>query len=119
KVSNNNITSETVWHDSNDSATGGGVSDFFPLPDYQQNTKIPTALSTHFKGRGLPDVAANADPNTGYNVLVDGESLVIGGTSSVALLMAGLIARVNEKNHSNRRSTAGFINPKLYSMSNF
>ena len=118
KVSNNNITEETVWHDSNDSATGGGVSDFFPIPDYQKNTKIPTSVSTRFKGRGLPDVAGNADPNTGYNVLVDGESLVIGGTSAVAPLMAGLIALVNEKNSSNGGSTAGFINPKLYSSPN-
>jgi kumamolisin len=79
----NAINSETVWHESSNSATGGGVSDFFPLPDYQQNANVPVSLSTGFKGRGLPDVAANADPNTGYKVLVDGQQLVIGGTSAV------------------------------------
>ena len=59
-------------------------------------------------------MAANADPNTGYNVLVDGEKAVIGGTSAVAPLMAGLIALVNEKNGR----SAGFINPKLYTSPN-
>ena len=108
------IVSEKVWHDSNDSATGGGVSDFFPLPDYQQNANVPLAISTKFKGRGLPDVADDADPNTGYNVRVDGENMVIGGTSAVAPLMAGLLALVNEKN----KSSAGFINPKLYTSPN-
>ncbi len=113
-VSNNTIVSETVWHDSNDSATGGGVSDYFPLPDYQANANVPVSISTNFKGRGLPDVAADADPNSGYNVRVDGQNMVIGGTSAVAPLMAGLIARVNEKSSSH----AGFINPKLYSTPN-
>ena len=114
QVSNNKIISETVWHDSADSATGGGVSDFFPLPDYQANTNVPLSISTQFKGRGLPDVAADADPNTGYNVRVDGANMVIGGTSAVAPLMAGLIALVNEKNGN----SAGFINPKLYTTPN-
>ena len=48
-------------------------------------------------GRGVPDVAGNADPLTGYQVLVDGESQVIGGTSAVAPLWAALIARCNQK----------------------
>ena len=69
------------------------------------------SLNTGFKGRGLPDVAANADPNTGYNVLVDGEELVIGGTSAVAPLMAAFIALVNEK----KQQPVGFIHPELYS----
>lgn len=109
-TSGNTITSETVWHEAADSATGGGVSDFFPIPDYQANINVPTAISTGFKGRGLPDVAANADPNTGYNVLVDGQSIVIGGTSAVAPLMAGLIALINEK----KPQPVGFIHPQLY-----
>jgi len=67
-------------------------------------------LNNNFQGRGLPDVAGNADPNTGYEVLVDGQQMVIGGTSAVAPLMAGLLARINELNGD----TAGFINPNLY-----
>ncbi len=109
-VSGQSIVSETVWHDSTTSATGGGVSEVFPLPDYQQTTKIPVSVSTQFKGRGLPDVAANADPNTGYSVLVDGQQLVFGGTSAVAPLMAGLVALLNQQGNK----SVGFINPVLY-----
>ncbi|QJD96419.1 S8/S53 family peptidase [Mucilaginibacter robiniae] len=109
-ASNNEITSETVWHESADSATGGGVSDYFALPDYQQKANVPVAIDTQFKGRGVPDVAADADPNTGYKVLVDGQQMVIGGTSAVAPLMAGLIARINEQ----KKKPVGFIHAQLY-----
>ncbi|HMK39853.1 MAG TPA: S53 family peptidase [Bacteroidota bacterium] len=104
------IQSEVVWHESSDSATGGGVSDVFPLPDYQKKAGVPPSVSSGFKGRGLPDVAGDADPQTGYNVLVDGQQLVIGGTSAVAPLMAALIARVNQV----KGKPVGFIHPTLY-----
>ncbi|HEY5462764.1 MAG TPA: S53 family peptidase [Hanamia sp.] len=112
EVSNNKISSETVWNDSDDSASGGGVSTYFPLTDYQANANVPLEIDTKFKGRGVPDVAANADPNTGYNVIVDGEQLVIGGTSAVAPLMAGLIALFTEQ----YKKSSGFIQPQLYSV---
>lgn len=108
------ITSETVWHAASDSATGGGVSDFFTLPDYQANANVPVSLNTNFKGRGVPDVAGDADPSTGYKVLVDGQQFVIGGTSAVAPLMAGLIALINQQ----KGTAAGFINPTLYATPN-
>jgi len=104
------INSETVWHDSNDSATGGGVSEYFALPDYQQQSSVPVSASTGFAGRGMPDVAGDADPNTGYQVLVDGQEMVIGGTSAVAPLMAGLMARINQQNGT----PAGDIHSTLY-----
>lgn len=110
ETSGNTIISETVWHESSTSATGGGVSTYFALPDYQQNANVPGELDTNFKGRGVPDVAGNADPDTGYNVLVDGQQMVIGGTSAVAPLMAGLIALLNEQSGK----AAGFINPVIY-----
>ncbi|MDB5111411.1 MAG: family peptidase [Mucilaginibacter sp.] len=110
-VNGNNIASETVWHASSNSSTGGGVSDYFPLPNYQASAGVPLSLDTKFKGRGLPDVAADADPDTGYKVLVDGQQMVIGGTSAVAPLMAGLMARINEK----QKNPAGFVNPQIYS----
>jgi len=109
-VKGTTIQSEVVWHDSNSSATGGGVSDVFPLPDYQKKAGVPPSASSGKAGRGVPDVAANADPQTGYRVLVDGEQMVIGGTSAVAPLMAALIARVNQ----GKGKPAGFINPTLY-----
>jgi kumamolisin len=109
-VKGKKVQSEVVWHDSNTSATGGGVSDVFPLPSYQKKAGVPPSLNSGFKGRGVPDVAGDADPRTGYNVLVDGEQIVIGGTSAVAPLMAALIARVNQL----KGKPAGFIHPALY-----
>ena len=104
------IQSETVWHESSTSATGGGVSEVFELPSYQEKVNVPVSVNSNKKGRGVPDLAAVADPATGYNVLVDGDRLVIGGTSAVAPLIAGLIARINE----GRNKNAGFIHPELY-----
>jgi kumamolisin len=98
------ISSETVWNEGTNSATGGGVSSTFPLPDYQKNVKLPAAF------RGVPDVAGDADPNSGYQVRVDGQDMVIGGTSAVAPLWAGLIALINQK----LGIPVGFLNPLLY-----
>jgi kumamolisin len=106
-------TAETVWNDGNGNATGGGISDIFPVPDYQAQTKLPASVNAPpTKGRGVPDVAANADAETGYQVLVDGESMVIGGTSAVAPLMAGLLARCNQQ----LGRPVGFVNPKIYTV---
>ncbi|HUA82129.1 MAG TPA: S53 family peptidase [Dyella sp.] len=92
------IQSEVVWNEtaSNEGATGGGVSVEYSLPSWQQNAKVPTSPSGS-TGRGVPDVCGNADPMTGYQVLIDGQTQVIGGTSAVAPLWAGLIARLNQK----------------------
>jgi kumamolisin len=106
------ISSEVVWNDDPiTSATGGGVSDFFDLPSYQQNAQVPPSGNPGaHKGRGVPDVAGNADPETGYVVRVDGTDTVIGGTSAVAPLWAGLIALINQR----KGSPVGFINPTAY-----
>jgi kumamolisin len=105
------ITSEVVWNElaANEGATGGGVSTVFAKPTWQASANVPKP-TTSAGGRGTPDVSGNADPSTGYNVRVDGESLVIGGTSAVAPLWAGLIALANAAN----KTTAGFLNPTLY-----
>lgn len=50
-------------------------------------------MSAVFPGRDVPDIAGNADPETGYQVTVDGEDLVFGGTSAVAPLHLGLYLR--------------------------
>jgi kumamolisin len=91
------ITSEVVWNElsSGYGAGGGGVSDVFPLPSFQADAGVPaSAASGGGSGRGVPDVAGNADPVTGYLVVVDGKQEPIGGTSAVAPLWAGLIARL-------------------------
>jgi kumamolisin len=105
------ISSEVVWNElaSGEGATGGGVSTLFALPTWQKASKVPAAPSSS-GGRGVPDVAGDADPSTGYEVRVDGQTMVIGGTSAVAPLWAGLIAVANEQNGV----AAGFVNPALY-----
>ncbi len=109
--SGSTITSEVVWNEqaSNEGATGGGVSNVFALPSWQANAKVP-APSGSSGGRGVPDVCGDADPVTGYQVRVDGQSMVIGGTSAVAPLWAGLIALNNQQNGK----SAGFIQPQIY-----
>ena len=88
------ITSEVVWNNgTGKGATGGGVSDAFALPDYQSAVGVP-ASTAGGSGRGVPDVAAVADPRTGYQVRVDGIAQVYGGTSAVAPLWAALTARL-------------------------
>ncbi len=87
------ISSETVWNDgAGGGATGGGVSATFALPAWQASAGVP-ANPAGVPGRGVPDVAGNADPATGYQVLIDGHQTVIGGTSAVAPLWAALVAR--------------------------
>ncbi|HEX7340278.1 MAG TPA: S53 family peptidase [Rhodanobacteraceae bacterium] len=94
QASGGHVTSETVWDDGGSGgATGGGVSAVFPLPDWQDNAGVPTNPDGG-SGRGVPDIAAVADPQTGYQVRVDGQDMVIGGTSAVAPLWAGLLARI-------------------------
>ena len=110
------ITGETAWcDDPQQSATGGGVSDQFGLPGYQQTAHVPPSANGDGRiGRGVPDVAGNADPDTGYQVRVDGQCAVIGGTSAVArLLWAALVALLNE----NLGRRVGFLNPALYGLS--
>jgi kumamolisin len=109
--SGSTITSEVVWNEqaSGEGATGGGVSNVFALPSWQANAHVPAA-SASTGGRGVPDVCGDADPVTGYQVRVDGQSLVIGGTSAVAPLWAGLIALNNQQNGK----SAGFIQPQIY-----
>lgn len=71
---------ETVWAD-----TGGGYSAVFPRQAFQVGAPVGG-------GRMVPDVAANADPQTGYRICVNGSWGVIGGTSAVAPLYSGLTA---------------------------
>jgi kumamolisin len=106
------LNGETTWNDGDGSgSTGGGVSTFFALPDYQARAGVPVStVRPKFAGRGVPDVAANADPQTGYFVFVDGTTGVVGGTSAAAPLWAGLTALINEQ----LGTRVGFINPLLY-----
>lgn len=103
------ITQEVVWNDAT-SGTGGGISDLFDVPAFQAKTPLPPSVNGGRKGRGVPDVAGNAAPASGYIVVVDGAKEVVGGTSAVAPLWAGLTALISQK----ASKPVGFLPDFLY-----
>jgi len=99
-------------------STGGGISEHFPIPSWQTGASVgvPKSAGTGFAGRGMPDVAADADARTGYWMLLGGQMQPNGGTSAAAPLWAALIARINQQlaaTGANQR--VGYFNPLLYS----
>ena len=108
-VEGNKILSEVVWNDKDGGATGGGVSSLFPKPPWQASVEVPLDSAGH-AGRGVPDIAINASPKSGYEMLVDGQQTVIGGSATATPLLAGLIALINQGLGRN----VGYINPDLY-----
>jgi len=101
------IVSEVVWNEiaNNEGAGGGGISKAFPVPSWQSSAATP-----ELSGRGVPDVAGNADPVSGYQIVVGGQQQPIGGTSAVAPLWAGLIARLAQA--TGKRF--GLLQPLIY-----
>lgn len=112
--SGSSINDETVWNEGpGRGATGGGVSAEFALPSWQANANVPPSKNrSDGRGRGVPDVSGDADPATGYQVLVDGQQFTIGGTSAVAPLWAGLVALINQK----QGRPVGYLNPLVYGL---
>lgn len=107
-ASGDRLTGETVWN-SNGGGTGGGVSALFARPAYQAGLDLPAPPSAH-GGRGVPDVAGNADPDSGYRVVSGGQTALVGGTSAVAPLWAGIIAGMNAR----RGKSLGDLHAMLY-----
>ena len=103
--SGNAISLENAWPGS-----GGGFSSAFRMPSWQVNAGVSSGAGAGPQGRGVPDACGDADPATGYRIRVDGQNTVVGGTSAVAPLWAGLIARVNQSLGQN----VGLLNPLLY-----
>jgi kumamolisin len=112
---------EGTWNDSSagGGVTGGGISDIFgcttqfpTLPVWQSGVGVPPSVNDGHQGRGIPDVAGNASPFSGYNITADGVTQPIGGTSGVAPLYAGLVALLN----ANLGKAVGYLNPTLYSL---
>ena len=103
-------TSETVWNDNpgqtDGEGTGGGYSTVFPVQSFQIGAPPAPSGTKYGTGRMVPDVAGDADPLTGYEVYVHGSMTVVGGTSAVAPLYAGLFASFGTK--------LGFVTPKLW-----
>jgi kumamolisin len=105
----NGIASEEVWKE-NVVGTGGGISDVFPVPDFQANASLPSGVTSGAKGRGVPDVAAAASGVPGYRIVLGGNSIVKDGTSAVAPLWAAMIALANARGGA----PLGLVNPALY-----
>jgi hypothetical protein len=116
---------EYVWNDPSPiwGTGGGGVSDFFPVPSYQNGAGIPDSINLTIAGpytfnktgRGIPDVAANASINSGFSGLTVGGVPALSpgnGTSASTPFWAGLIALLN----SNLGYNLGFVNPILYTL---
>ncbi len=109
------LVSEEAWSEDAVGAagrrlcSGGGVSDFFALPAWQESAQVQ--IKTGLKGRGVPDVSAKADLMTGYRTTVGSLPVRMGGTSSAAPLWAGLVACLNQ----DLGYRLGWITPLLYS----
>lgn len=101
---------ETVWNNHNGNATGGGVSALYELPTWQRGAQVPRSVVRGGRGRGVPDVSGNADPETGYLIGRGETNFGWGGTSAVAPLWAGLIALLNQ----GLGTRVGHLNPLLY-----
>lgn len=104
---------EVAWGSPIDeSGTGGGASLFFALPDYQKSV----SQSAGHGRRQVPDVAGNADPNTGFHIIFEGKAGQAGGTSASTPLWAAAVALVNQDLKNQGLREAGFANPALYWM---
>ncbi len=102
---------EVVWNEpfaGRIAKSGGGVSAFFPRPDWQYSAAVE--LKTGRSGRGVPDVSARADIRNGFSMVVGGRSVTMGGTSASAPVWASLFARINQK----LGKRVGYVTPLLY-----
>ena len=102
---------EVVWNEALPKyvvQSGGGVSTVFKEPDWQATAKVK--LKTEKRGRGVPDVSAKADIESGYSMRIAGQDITMGGTSAAAPMWAGLIARMNQK----LGCRIGYLTPLLY-----
>jgi kumamolisin len=105
--SNGTVKSETAWSgDGSAGGSGGGVSKDYLTPSYQTSLGLPN--------RGVPDVAADANPATGVAIVLNGQIQVFGGTSVATPIWAGLMGLVNQARLAAGKSTLGWLNPRLY-----
>jgi kumamolisin len=115
EVQGSAIAREVVWNAGGRArgggTTGGGVSDVVPQPDWQAAAGVPLSAATGQRGRGVPDVAGIAGGQAGYSIHLAGRDIRgVVGTSAVAPLYAGLVARINQA----LGQPVGYLNPILY-----
>jgi kumamolisin len=101
---------ETVWKQGQ-TGTGGGISDNYPVPDFQSSVSLPASVNPdHRRGRGVPDVAALAARPPGYRIVIDGQEMSKDGTSAATPLWAALLVMAN----AGRDTPLGVAPPHLY-----
>jgi subtilase family serine protease len=116
--SSNAWLSETLWKWNGSTTSpeggGGGISQLYKQPTWQTGPGVTTSASTGF--REEPDVAAVADPNTGYEIIAGGEAAAIGGTSGATPLWAGTFLDILSyyQYYTKTPVFLGLINPALY-----
>ena len=104
---------EYAWSSPLDeSGGGGGPSQFYAAPSYQDNERLAAANGF----RAVPDVAADADPSTGFHIIFGGKDGQVGGTSAATPLWAGTVALINEDLARKGLREVGFANPAIYWM---
>jgi len=113
------IGDEKAWTDG-----GGGFSDTFAMPSYQQaavsaylssaEANLPKASLFNAKGRGYPDVAALAGTQNPYCVVTSGGFEGVGGTSAASPVVAAIFARLNGLRLAKGGKPLGFLNPFIY-----
>jgi kumamolisin len=101
KVSGTKEKSETAW-----SGSGGGLSTIFAAPAYQSGLG--------YSARAVPDLSADANPNTGVLVIVGGKQEQIGGTSVASPVLAGLIGLINAQRIAAGKDTIGLLATPIY-----
>ncbi|MFE5580435.1 protease pro-enzyme activation domain-containing protein [Kitasatospora sp. NPDC056531] len=106
-TSSNTYSSESAW-----STAGGGVSTVFSKPSWQTGTGVNGTMRT------VPDVASNADPQSGFSIYTAGAWQVYGGTSAAAPLWSGYAAQFNQKAKAASQPVLGEASPRLYSVAN-
>ncbi|MET8622412.1 protease pro-enzyme activation domain-containing protein [Kitasatospora sp. NPDC004669] len=106
-TSGNAYSSESAW-----STAGGGVSTVFSKPSWQTGTGVNGTMRT------VPDVASNADPQSGFAIYTGGAWQVYGGTSAAAPLWSGYAAQFNQKAKAAGQPVLGEASPRLYAVAN-
>jgi kumamolisin len=110
--SNGTVSNETSWF--NDTGgTGGGQSQHFARPFWQPRTG-PVPPQNGFAGRLVPDVASDADPDTGVLVILNGLEYQFGGTSLSAPTWAAFCARINQARSDSKLPQVGRLNFQVY-----
>lgn len=103
------IVRETIWNEGR-IGSGGGISDVFPVPDYQAHLDLPPSVNDGGRRRGVPDVAAAASGTPGYRIVLNGAQMVKDGTSAATPLWAALVVLAI----AGRGERIGHVNPFLY-----